>query len=75
MGGRGVNDGLGRLQCRWIHGCLGDPIIEKVAQLGDGGELLIMDGSGGIFDSAKEELERMDDAVAFGDCWLGEVPV
>ena len=34
-----------------------------------------MDGSGGILDSAQEEVERMDDAVPFGDCWLGEVLV
>ena len=35
----------------------------------------MMDGSGGIFDSAREEVERMDDAIPFGDCWLGEVLV
>ena len=35
----------------------------------------MMDGSGGIFDSAREEVERMDDSVPFGDCWLSEVLV
>ena len=34
-----------------------------------------MDGSGGIFDSTQEEVERIDDVVAFGECWLGEVPM
>ena len=33
----------------------------------------MMDVSKGIFDSAREEVERMGDAVLFGDCWLVEV--
>ena len=35
----------------------------------------MVDGSRGIFDSALEEVERMDNAVPFCDCWLSEVPV
>ena len=42
-------------------------------QLGDGGEIFMMDGSGGIFDRSREEVERMADAIPFGDCLLGEV--
>ena len=35
----------------------------------------MVDGSGGIFDSAREEVERMEDMLHFSDCWLGEVLV
>ena len=35
----------------------------------------MMDGSRGIFDSTREEVERMGDVIPFGDCWLGEVLV
>ena len=35
----------------------------------------MVDSSRGIFDSAREEVERMDDVVAIGDRWLGEVLV
>ena len=35
----------------------------------------MMDGGGGIFDSSREEVKRMDDMIPFGYCWLGEVLV
>ena len=35
----------------------------------------MVDGSGGIFDSAREEVERIDDVVPFSDCWLGKILV
>ena len=42
-------------------------LLKRFAQLGDGGELFMMDGSRGIFYSAREEVERMDNAISFGD--------
>ena len=33
----------------------------------------MVDGRRGIFDSARKEVELMDDAVPFGECFLGEV--
>ena len=37
--------------------------------------VFMMDDSGGIFDSAREEVDHMDNAVPCGDCCLGEVLV
>ena len=74
-GSRGFDGGYGWWRCRWLHGCFGYPIVENAVQLGDGGELFIMDGSGYIFDSSREEVERMDDAIPYGAFWLGEVLV
>ena len=50
-------------------------MLKRFAQLGDGGELFMMDGSRGIFYSAREEVERMDNAISFGECWLVELLV
>ena len=35
----------------------------------------MLDGCGGIFDSARDEFERMYDAFPFSECWLVEVLV
>ena len=72
--GNGVG-GRGWRRCWWLHECHGYPVVEEVAQIGDGGELFMVDVSVVIFDSAQEEVERMDNVVAFGYRWLGEVLV
>ena len=35
----------------------------------------MVDGGGGVLDCTGEEVEGVDNAVAFSDCWLGEVLV
>ena len=33
----------------------------------------MLNGGGGILDSAREEIQSMEKAVAFSDSWLSEV--
>ena len=37
--------------------------------------MFMMDGSGGIFDSTREEVDHMENTIPFGECWFGEVLV
>ena len=47
--------------------------MEKFTQVGDSSELVVVDFSRGIFQRTGEEIEGMDNAVAFSECGLDEV--
>ena len=55
--GRGSGDfggGWGWQLLRRIYSCLCDPVAKSIEELGDGGEMLMVNGSRGVLDSARE---------------------